>query len=320
MADPYKADKVMIACVTDEVTIITQAVDYYNIERLHLISFVKEPTDDENKAMAYRAKFYRKVHKAVINELDDDIEVIEHNDSETYLFDKMMESVYSIIEEEQRKGSIIFVNLSSGSKEFCAAAAIASMMHDDIHIFTMGGRSDALTMTKYDKMMDSITHDGKLTGRYYEYHDPYPLNGFRLNTPSINLVKALKVFSMIPLQKRSNTNVIRNLIIQGIWNPSESDDIGDRMMDTTAEYEGLLGKETKYKDPHYKELARKEAVQYQRKYIDKWKSLGWILKDPGTTGFKYKVTDEGLMNIRVFCPDTVFHIDSEDIIYLKKRL
>jgi len=296
-----KNEKVMIACVTDEVTMVTQPLTYYNIERVHIISFVKPVKDKSNKPMMYRTKFYEDVRDTVLKKIKDmKIEIVSHTEMRTYNFEEMMQTVYSIITEEQDKGSMVYVNLSSGTKEFSAAAAIASMMHRNVNIFTVGGMADALTMTRYDEMMKSITHDNEIVGRFYKYHDPYEVTSFSLTPPPMRLLRALKVFSDIEMNRRSNTAVIEELIDQGLWKaPGEGQ---DRYKGTSvAKKRAANGK--RITDPEYKMLQRKEAVQYQRNFIDKWKELGWIYKDPDTTGTKYDLTSDGRMNLKVFCPD-----------------
>ncbi len=297
----HKNEKVMIACVTDEVTMVTQPLKYYNIERVHLISFVKPVKDQKNKPMVYRTKFYEDVRDTVMSNIEKmGIELVPHTEMRTYNFEEMMQTVYSIITDEQNKGAIVYVNLSSGTKEFSAAAAIASMMHRDVNIFTVGGKAEALTMTKYETMMESIKHDGEIVGKFYDYHDPYEVTSFSLTPPPMRLLRALKVFSDIDMSKRSNTAVIEELVRQGLWkSPGEGK---DRFEGTSIAIK-LASNGKRITDPQYKILQRKEAVQYQRNFIDKWKEYGWIYKDPDTTGTKYDLTTDGMMNLKVFCPE-----------------
>lgn len=280
---------------------VIQPLKYYNIERVHIISYVKPVKDTKNKAMTYRTQFYEAVRNAVISKIGkmEGVELIPHTEKKTFNFEDMMQTVYSIIKEEQERGAIVYVNLSSGTKEYTAAAAIASMMHRNVNIFTLGGKADALTVKKYETMMETITYNKEIVGRFYEYHDPYELTTFSLSPPPMRLLRALKVFSDIEMNKRSNTEVIRRLIWAGLWKPTVDgqNDIEDTSVAIESENTGKIRSEK------YKMLQRKEAVQYQRNFIDKWKELGWIYKDPETTGTKYGLTADGEMNIRVFCSD-----------------
>lgn len=302
------AERVMIACLTDESLMVTHPVKDLRIDRIHLISYAKSP-DSQQSGSCERFRYYSTIRDETIETLKKlKVEIIAHTDRPTYKFDSMMELIFEIIEKEIGNESKIYVNISSGTGEYSAAAAISSMMHDNVQIFSMGGKSDCITAGTYDSILQNKMHNGQLVGSYYDYHEPYPVRSLPLNKPDIQAIKSLKLFSKIPVKKRTNTIVIRNLIKHGLWEPETQIDI-----DKTSwgiELKCNLNIRECNSDANYSKFKKKEAVQYQRKFIDKWLKNNLIQKE----GNKYVLTDGGEFYIKVFCSDTHYYIDEKSII------
>ena len=125
----------------------------------------------------------------------------------------------------------------------------------------------------------------------------------------LDLLKALKVFVSIQVGRRSNVNVIRKLINYGLWRFA----LDEGGTGTSVEFEDGDGRFIEGKDyEKYLKRQKKEAVLYQRGYIEKWKKLGWIEKS-SINGKRYELTETGKRYVEIFCSDVVFKIDSQNL-------
>ena len=305
-------DKVMIACVVGEVTLIAEPAIRNHIDRIHLIHYVKKGAEKDERARYYQS-FYDETSRILC---EAGIEVIEHSDAETYIFRRMMVKVYSILLEEidQRK-SLVYVNLSGGTSEYAAAAAICSMMYRDVEIFTVSKGYDDRT-NDYDQLRMNAMKDGRLVGSCSAIGDTYRVEKFPIDHPSDNLLKSFKVYSVIRDSKvrYSNTVVIRNLILQDLWLAKGPLERGTAINGTSVELEdpgrGYACPESRLSK--YTSRQRGEAVQYYRVYISEWESKGWIEKIPNTK--KYSITEEGRTVLEVFCPEKLISFGECDIV------
>ncbi len=311
-------DKVMVACVTGEVTMIVQPAVENNIDRIHLIHFVKE-----GGSATDRSEFYRRFYEETSKQLHDaGIEVVEHSDAETYIFRRMMSEIYSILlDEVVSRGSHVYVNMSAGTSEYAAAAAISSMMFKGVDIFTVSKGYDDRTID-YDQLLSNAMKDGKLVGSCTSIGSTYMVEKFPIARPDDNLLKAFKVYSVISDcgTRNSNTVVIRNLILKDIWLAKGPMEPGSAIKGTSVEMEDP---EKGYSCPRsksetYTKRQRGEAVQYCRLYVEKWLKNGWIEAIPNTR--RYRITGEGRTVMEVFCPDSFMDFGEKDIIVQTARL
>ena len=304
-------DKVMIACVVGEVTLITEPALKNNIDRIHLIHYIKHDSEKDERTQYYRS-FYEETEKTLKG---NKIEVVEHCDSETYIFRSMMTQIYKIlIEEVDSKRSSVYVNLSGGTPEYAAAAAICSMMFRNVEIFTVSKGYDGRTVD-YSQLLENAKKDGKLVGSCSCIGNTYPVEKFPIDRPDENLLKAFRIYSVISDSevKNSNTTVIRNLIRRNIWLARAPLEEGAAVKGTSVEFE-LPEKKNACPRRHeleYVSRQRREAVQYYRVYVSSWESKGWIEKIRGTK--KYRITEEGRTVLDVFCPSELMDFTAEDI-------
>lgn len=289
--------RVMVACVTNEVIKVTDPASKLGVDRVHLINHVRKANPgDEGRVK--REELYEAVYQENVSFLRNiGIEVCSHRDVEVFKFDACFHSVYEILVHEREKNSAVYVNIASGPPEYVAAAAIASMMVDGVELFTVGTKASGFTIP-IDKMRGSLTHKGKLVGTAYDVYDPIRIDKFPLALPNLYLLRALAVFKTVPEKDRSNVRVIRRLIKVGLWKFTPSGE--GCATGTSVEYEGADGKMTSGASKKaYEERQRKEAVQYQRSYIEAWKEQGWIDKSE-ISGKRYKVTDKGERYLSIF--------------------
>ena len=122
-----KKNRIMIACVTFETTKITEPVKFYESNRVHIIHYVKDPHDPKSRVYV---DFYEQVCKLIEVDGSRTVEIVEHNEKVND-FTIMLRTVLNIIREEKdcSEDCDIYVNISSGSSEYAAASAIASMMN-----------------------------------------------------------------------------------------------------------------------------------------------------------------------------------------------
>lgn len=112
----------MVCCVTDEVDLVASPLITERADHVHLIHYAKEGKDEQGKK---REEYYRRFYGAVEKRLKDSgIGFEEHGERPTFVFSEMMGTVYGILTEEEELGNNVYVNLSSGTAEYIAAASI----------------------------------------------------------------------------------------------------------------------------------------------------------------------------------------------------
>ncbi len=287
--------RVMVACITNEVIKVTDPAVKLRIDRVHLINYVKkaEPGDEDR---AKREELYDAVyHENVSFFTKNGVEVCPHRDVKVFNFDACFRAVYEILIREHEKNSAVYVNIGSGPPEYAAAAAIASMMVDNVELFTVGTKADGFTTPMERK---SLTHEGKLVGTAFKVSEPIQIDKFPLDTPNLFLLRALSVFKKVPEKDRSNVKVIRELIKAHLWKFTISEK--NCAIGTSVEYESADGKLIdNSKKKTYEDRQRKEAVQYQRSYIENWKEQNLIEKSE-ISGKRYRITKKGERYLNIF--------------------
>lgn len=261
--------RIMIACVTFETAKVTEPIQYYEVNRAHIIHYVKDPAQNT----IYRA-FYDRVCEIVSEESSGRVEIVEHNERVSD-FSVMLRTVLGIIQDEHAsEGDCeIYVNVSSGSPEYAAASAIASMMVPGTVPFSVGTKE----YTVSDDMIEEIYfRDGKPVGLTKSTWEPKTLPSYVIDIPEEHLVRGLRILNQRNEAKQSVTSgrMVQELKDRGLW-----------YRDT--------------EDPSRKSNQRQaEAVYYQRDFIGKWAANGWIRKDELRN--RYVLTDEGLNIIGTF--------------------
>ncbi|NCU25618.1 hypothetical protein EOM86_02735 [Candidatus Nomurabacteria bacterium] len=286
---------------------ITEPAEMIGIDRVHILNYIK-PLDKGDNLEVRRQDLYKMAYSAAYENFDKLCEEIkEHKDVETYNFDACFHAIYDILIEETRRHSAVYVNISGGTPEYAAAAAIASMMVPEVNLFSVGVPRDGHTMVLED-MIDSMKYEGKFVGTAIKINDPYPINKFPLDPPKLEPLKALKVFREVPEYSRSNVNIIRELIKHRLWKFGVSDD--NPMMGTSLELEDAYNNVSSENWNEHARRQRKEAVQYQKAFIDVWKDEKWIEKSE-INAKRYRLTDKGNRFVDIFCSDIVFSLNND---------
>lgn len=194
------------------------------------------------------------------------------------------------------------------------------MMFDNVTLFTAAKAYDNMT-TDFQKLLKSRTVDGELVGSCFASGKTFAIERYPVRRPDRNLLMALRVYHTIQNSgvQCTNTVVIRNLVLKGLWMAKEGMTKGLPRKETSVYYEvpekgyGCLAENRE----RYTALQRSEAVLYARNYIAKWHANGWI--EPIGSSKKYRVTKLGETALGSFCPEEVFSFGEEDIAVQRKR-
>ena len=260
-----KKERIMIACVTFETVKVTDPVRFYECNRVHLIHYLKSGPSSN-----VYAEFYDRVCE-IITEENRGVEIKEHNKFVSD-FPLMLSEILSIIEEEQRRTENdceIFVNISAGSPEFTAAAAIGSMMSQNVTPFTVPAQT--FTVLTDEDVRRTYYKEGKPVGLTDKTKTPKAMPCYSIDKPKEHLVRGLRV-----LHQRNETGM-----------RVKSSDIITVLKDMGVWYRSSDGK-----------AKQSEAVQFHRDYVLKWQENGWIKKDELRK--RFVLTEEGESVIKTF--------------------
>lgn len=272
-----KKNRVMVACVTFETSKVTEPVRFYEADRVHIIHYVKNPRDTKNSVYS---DFYERVCELIKEDNPRPVEVIEHNERVSD-FTVMLRTVLSIIREEKDcQGECeVFVNISSGSSEYSAAAAIAAMMNPGTTPFSVSTKE--YTIRDEEELRRAYYIDGKPVGLTKSVYPPKKLPSYYIKKPEEHLISGLRILDERNLNKQSVTgpNMVAALKESGIW-----------------------FRETELNDPSKRMKQRmSEAVYYQRDFVNRWVQKGWAVKDELRK--RYVVTEEGRIVLDTFYMD-----------------
>lgn len=263
--------RIMVACVTFETSKVVEPALYYEINKAHIIHYVKDPDSESGKIYD---SFRRRVCERLESESPREVEIVEHNERVSD-FSVMLRTVLSIIQMENsgEEGCEIYVNISSGSPEYAAAATVASMMVPGTIPFSVNTKEYTVSD---DMVRDLYYVDGKPVGLTKATWPPKTLPSYAIDIPEEHLVRGLRILDQRNESRMSVTSgrMVEALKSAGIW-----------YRDT--------------EDPERKSNRRQaEAVYYQRDFIAKWVSYGWIEKDQLKN--RYVLTEKGRNIIDTF--------------------
>lgn len=267
--------RIMVACVTFETSKVVEPALYYEINKMHIIRYLKDPGSDSGRTYD---SFCRRVRERLEQESPRPIEVEVHNERVSD-FAVMLRTALSIIQMENREGECeVYVNISAGTPEYSAASAVASMMVPGTVPFSVGTQEYTVPSERIEEL---YFVDGEPVGLTKSTYPPRVVPVYNIEIPEEHLVRGLRILDSRSRSKLSITSggMIPALKEAGIW-----------FRDTESD------------DPRRKENQKQtEAVYYQRDFISKWTKNGWIRKDDLVN--KYVLTEEGLSIINTFYLD-----------------
>ena len=268
--------RIMVACVTFETSKVVEPALYYEINKAHIIHYVKDPDSESGKIYD---SFRRRVCERLESESPREVEIVEHNERVSD-FSVMLRTVLSIIQMENsgEEGCEIYVNISSGSPEYAAAATVASMMVSGTIPFSVNTKEYTVST---DRIRDVYFVDDQPVGMTKTTYPPRTMPIYAINIPEEHLVRGLRILGHRNEAKLSVTS--------------------GRMVEALKEA-GLWYRDTESDDPDRKANQRQtEAVYYQRDFISKWLKNGWIVKDDLRN--RYVLTESGTTVIGTFYTD-----------------
>ncbi len=265
----------MVACVTFETSKVVEPALFYEINKIHIIHYVKDPASDAGRLYA---SFCDRVCERLKAESPRPIEIEMHNASVND-FSVMLRTVVSIIHAERKaeEDCEIFVNVSSGSPDYSAASAIASMMVPGTIPFSVNTKEYTVSP---DMIRDVYYVDGLPVGLTKSTYPPRTMPVYAISIPEEHLVRGLRILHERNSAKQSVTSgrMVQALKDAGLW------------------YRDTEG------NPDRKSNQRQtEAVYYQRDFIAKWMKNGWIQKDE--LRGRYVLTVDGQTVISTFYTD-----------------
>lgn len=268
--------RIMVACVTFETSKVVEPALYYEINKAHIIHYVKDPDSESGKIYD---SFRRRVCERLESESPREVEIVEHNERVSD-FSVMLRTVLSIIQMENsgEEGCEIYVNISSGSPEYAAAATVASMMVPGTIPFSVNTKEYTVST---DRIRNVYFVDDQPVGMTKTTYPPRTMPIYAINIPEEHLVRGLRILGHRNEAKLSVTS--------------------GRMVEALKEA-GLWYRDTESDDPDRKANQRQtEAVYYQRDFISKWLKNGWIVKDDLRN--RYVLTESGTTVIGTFYTD-----------------
>jgi len=266
-----RRQSIVISCVIFETIKVSDPIVYYDATRVHIISYSGYKEKEKNEI--YR-EFKERVHSLIRDDLPK-AEIIAY-DENVDDFQTMLKTILVILESERRDfpDADIYVNISAGSAEYIAAAAIASMMKPNITPFSV--ETDLYTVG-YDKLKIAHYEGDTPVGLTKTIERICPIQKFEIVPPDRILVNALHLYyEGLSVKEGSALKMIQLLRDNGLWTRDES------------------GDNKKKKD----EIINSNKVYFQRNYKEKWIERGWIKK--GKLTKRYELTEEGKIILDIF--------------------
>ena len=180
--------RIMVACVTFETSKVVEPALYYEINKAHIIHYVKDPTSENG--MIYDS-FCQRVCELLREESPREVEVVIHNERVSD-FSVMLRTVLSIIQSENdsEEGCEIYVNISAGSPEYSSAATVASMMVPGTIPFSVGTQEYTVPT---ERIKDVYFVDGMPVGLTKSTYPPRTMPIYTINIPEEHLVRGLRI-------------------------------------------------------------------------------------------------------------------------------
>ena len=273
--DSGKRRRVMVACVTFDTVKISEPAKYYETPFVHLIHYVRDPGSKQGN-----------IYQSFFEETSEQIgsfggEVFEHN-ADVNSFPEMMDIVMQILQVESRKSPVpdVFVNISAGSSEYVAAAAIVSMMFPNAVPFAV--RTTEYTV-KQNMIKKMYFDNERPVGLAKSVSDPTTISKIKIKMPDERLVLALKVYASC---NGCAKEVIQLLKETHLW-------IRDK--------------------PSSQNQEKYDSVYYHRDFVSRWIEEGWVLKDAYLN--RYNLTDEGRRVLNTYYKDREFGEIDIDSVY-----
>ena len=256
-----KRERVVISCVTFDVAKIVEPAVHYEATKIHLIHFGR----------SVYMEFFNEVYDRLSEELPK--AVIEDHNVEVYDFNKMLNTVLTIISKEKKetKGMAdIFVNVSAGTSEYSAAALMASMMADDVMPFNV---PTAEYQVSDSRIKEVYYENDRPIGMAKRVKEPVMISTYSVDRPDERQVLGLAVLDE-HLKKRSAVSAVAII-----------PDLAERKLINMT-----YATNTTKPDQN-------TIMNYQRNFMDQWIRNGWVERTSRRT---IRITPNGRTVLDVF--------------------
>jgi hypothetical protein len=307
-------ERIVISCITFDTVKITDPIIHYDATKAYLVHYCDKGSDDKKT-------FYNELYDTVLEILDEhyDTNSLEFNVEEcryeespikndtvfidnvskklvkeltvvdvnevVYDFNVMLKTMFSIMNFERRfdedSKNPIYVNISAGSSEFSAAALMASMMFDNVEVFSVHTEEHMI-----DDVKKYYDENERFVGLAKSVREPIPITNFTIPRPDKRLILSLKVY--FDLGCPSATETIRAL--------------KDHSYMENGEKIKLWGWDEK-------ELPNEKMI-FQRQFIDRWVSEGLVDRVSRGT---YELTNHGRFTIDTYYVNECVSADKDGL-------
>ena len=265
-----RKDRVMISCAAFDVPAVVRPIAFYETRRVHLLSGTDE-TDERNHILT-------EFRDEIISQINDDgYARVEEYRTDVHNYKKIMRTLLTIVRDEmdETNGKVeIFVNISSGTPEYSAAAMLICMQNRLLTPFTVRTREYSI---KPDDLKKMLYKKGKPLGQTSEIYDPVAISTCNPDIQDSELVTCLGVMKELSETKKTAVyeDIINSLISEGAWRyvpdskRGRSDDL------------------------------QKARMHLKRHFLEPMERKGWLRQD-SLNKKRYYITDEGDNIIEIY--------------------
>ena len=268
MTESGKKVTTVISCTTLETVRVSDPILFYEADRAHIIYMDSEKSEKKGFYSSLVEEIERRVKEKR------DVEFFLHNEK-VYKYNLMLKLINDIIRSEKAEfGDFvdIYVNISSGSSEYAAAAMCVSMMNQGVIPFTVWVKEHTVPLDRFREM---ITVDGRPVGIAKEVHEPKMIETFSIEPPDEDLVRYLSFFAQIERKPYTVNSIMKMMEENDLW---------------------------KYTPTKTKNPAKQSAKQqFNRSVLDRLKEKGWLRM--GRSKNYWEVTPAGKSILDVFLND-----------------
>ena len=266
MSESGKKTTTVISCTTFETVKVSDPIIYYEADRAHIIYMSRKDSD--------RYGFYEDLVKDIKEQVlsKRDVEIFTHN-ATVHRYSDMLRTVNDIIREEKSKfGRFvdIYVNISSGSSEYAAAAMTACMMNPEAIPFTVRVKEHNIPLERFRELID----EGSPFGEAKSVYTPKMVETFNIEPPQEEHVRYLAFFASLGGRPYTNVTIIRMMDEADVWryNPKE---------------------ETKSK--------QSASNAFRRNVLEPLTEKGWLTN--GRSKNRWDITPSGRAILDIFCDE-----------------
>ena len=260
-----RKDRVMIACLSLDVPMIVDPAVFYKAERIHILK------DDTEDSPIYE-EFFNETIKQLREKLPN-IRIVDH-ELDTSDYRKVLRELLTIVRVDEDDFTDIYVNISSGTPEYSAAAMLLCMQYSVLTAFTVKPKEKALNE---EDMRRHFYRGGRPVGAVLTTEEPVKVVTFDPEKQDMELITAMAVIGEFSLEKSYVTyeDIIDGLAEKGIW----------RYMPKPGR------KKT--------EDLQKKRMYFRRNFIAPMVEKGWLAEDPFAKR-RFIVTEKGQAVIDVY--------------------